>query len=347
MSFVRKSALISSVNPKGCFTNAAETLLTCTGVPSLDNLILSGIPVGSVVGIREDWPRSSSNYCGTLLKCIVAEGLASGQYVVYLDGYEADLSHIESLPGPAKAEQPSSTPVDEKMTIAWRYKHLRNLDDDEPASKSQKQVERSFDLGKKVSAKELCAASGGELHKFSIHQHDFALKMFSLVKTLIEKAKLNNTIVRIVVRSLASPILDDLVWNQLFYKLRQLVGRSPAAILFASLAIHAHPLNASPICDLENLCDLTLEMQSFIGTPQEKNRALCDYNGFLRVVKPLRIPGSLAIALPETNDLAFKIKRRVLLFEPFHMPPSLEESPANAASSDSQCNAMKVNKLDF
>lgn len=348
MSFVRRVQATSSLSraPKGCYSTTSETLVLNTGVPSFDKLFTSGIPLGVTLSIREDWPRSSVNYSSSLLKCIISEGLQTGQFVLYIDGVDSDMPLSATLPSPIKNEDnrldsSRSPPQDEKMTIAWRYKHLRSLEDEPSNEPKLKQQEHIYDLGKKLTISDMA-----NLH--SMTTFDGSDKILEQVGNFSEKAKADGSILRIIIRSFGSPLHPPQFWSCLLYKIRHLMANNRTSmVLFLSIPAYSYQACPERLADFESQCDAVVEMQSFIGTPQENVRALNEYSGFLRLVKPLRIPGSLALCLPETNDLAFKLKRRQLYIEPFHMPPALDDSALRPALSSSGCSALETNKLDF
>ncbi|PJF18474.1 Elp4 protein [Paramicrosporidium saccamoebae] len=333
MSFVRRTTSTGLDKcPRGCRTTASDVVVTGTGVPSFDKLFLNGLPVGSVIAIREDWPRSSSNYSSCLLKCICAEALSAGQHLLYIDETECD-TFLSALPAPGKCEEQGEAVQDEKMTIAWRYKHLRSFDD-APAAKVQ---DRVFDLGKKMDAVELAKGTVVTATTLDLEK----------VEKLLHAAKKENTVLKVVLRSFASPLYLPGECARLLYQLRQLAALHPSnVIIFLTIPAYTFSSNSTELADIESQCDLVIDIQSFVGTPQERIRALNEYNGFLRIVKPLRVPGSLALAIPETNDLAFKVKKRQLYFEAFHLPPDSDVSTPQTVSTTG-CNSMETNKLDF
>ena len=351
-SFIRRGNSSSERNIRGCSVVGNETLVTSTGVPSFDHLFVGGIPVGSVVGIREDWPRSSSNYSSQLLKCIIAEGLTSGQNLLFMDGMDIDSNTLlNSLPSPTENEtvppNPQHYPTEEKMAIAWRYKHLKQLDSDLTPGpiNSKKDTKRAYDLGKKVIATEMAKPTGALIMVLSVFEDDWQGKLLIETERLLKATRGTGTIVRIVLRSFGSPFFHEGCCSVILYKLRRLLSEYPnGGMIFATIPASIYKDKPTILADIESQCDLVVNMQSFVGTLNEMNRALGEYNGFLRIIRPLGNVGSLSMALPETLDLAFKIKRRPLQFEPFYMPPALEDA---APSTSSGCNAMEANKLDF
>lgn len=347
--------------PKGCQSTPSGVSVTSLGVPSLDRLLLLGLPLGTAMSIREDWPRSSSNYSSLLLKCIIAEGLCLGQKIVLLDGVESDgEALLSALPAPIKhdvqsPEDANDGPVEaQKMTIAWRYRHLRQIDDDARPSFRASAHARAFDLGKRLSVADLLQRQGqnnGERPtSVSVFDANFAEKFLAACEEMIQTSKNERSIVRIVIRSLGSPFMSRT--PRLLYQIKRLVhSNADAALLVYTLP--AYSLEPSLVADLESFSDVAMDLQSFIGTAHAANRALSEYNGFFRLIRPLRIPGSLALVVPETTDMAFKIKRRQFVIETFHLPPDLSETPSRTADTSKQikpasgCSSLQESKLEF
>lgn len=331
-------------------------MVTSTGIPSLDNLYSQGIPLGRTVCIREDWPRSSANYSSSLLKCMIAEGLASEHLIFFLDCIEEDPQRfLAALPGSISTAsttkvQPAEghEPTDEKMTIAWRYRHLRQLEGGNVHHPSGNANVRCYDFGKKTTLSE---RERTMMHSLGVFDKDYEEKSVRICEELIQRANSQKTVLRIVIRSLGSPFMSISASCRLLYRLQRIVnGTTDNAIIFFTLPAYA--LNNDECSRIEAFASTSIDLQSFIGTRHENNRALSEYNGFLRIVKPLRSPGMLSLMLPETNDLAFKMQRRQFIVETFHLPPDLSETPSRVVEASKAINPISgcsssSNKLDF
>ena len=91
---------------------------------------------------------------------------------------------------------------------------------------------------------------------------------------------------------------------------------------------------------IENVSDAVIELKPLLGitvksqhSAQAKSLLTREYDGFLIIRKSLRRPNSLKPLLPETANLAFKIKRRRFGIEKFHLPPSIDDSTASEPTS--------------
>ncbi|KAJ2384125.1 Elongator subunit elp4, partial [Coemansia sp. RSA 2559] len=117
-------------------------LLISTGVPSLDDLLGGGLPVGGVLLIEED---RKTGYSNTLLSYYSSQAIAAGHKLCVVNA-DQDVDLATQLPGWAGVSREPSTPkhtegsateqqspdgggkngsaVDDAMKIAWRYKNM-------------------------------------------------------------------------------------------------------------------------------------------------------------------------------------------------------------------------------
>lgn len=118
----------------------------------------------------------------------------------------------------------------------------------------------------------------------------------------------------------------------------------------------AHPAWVSAV---ENVSDAVIELKPLAGltfksqnTKSNKSLLTREYDGFLIIRKALRRPNSFKAFIPETSNLAFKVKRRRFVIEKFHLPPSIDESDAiqttsPCSSSSKGPSTSTSNPLDF
>ena len=116
----------------------------------------------------------------------------------------------------------------------------------------------------------------------------------------------------------------------------------PTAYLTENLVINPTGSTILPswIKAVENVSDAVIELKPLLGitvksqhTLQIKSLLTREYDGFLVIRKSLRRPNSFKPILPETANLAFKIKRRRFGIEKFHLPPSIDDSGASEPTS--------------
>lgn len=333
-SFVRKStkgAVQATVDertlqhvPAGCKLGKGGCIVASTGIASLDTLLGDGLPSGNIILLYEDEPRSSSNYANTILKCFIAQGLVAGNKTILIG--EDSEKILSGLPGTSTRTDQQvlgvKSPVSsEKMSIAWRYKHIQAVD----ASIStayEKQFGNNFDLGKKLDL---------ESQPVQATLMDLDSSLEQIRNMLAEAGK--EEMVRVAVRSFGSPLnggqLEPSTLIRWFYELHLLVRSTKAAVMVTFPTYLHKPSIISPI---SSLADCVLDIQSFRGTPKEHHASFKDYQGFLRIVKSLRMPETYLPVIPETASLAFKCKQRRFVIEKFHIPPDEEPEPAKQPS---------------
>lgn len=302
--------------PPGCKLGLDGTIMASTGIPSLDALLGEGLPSGRFLLLLEDEPRSTSNYANTMLKCFIAEGLLSGQDTLFIGSDTEKM--LGSLPAPSsKVHSASQEPAGgEKMTIAWRYRHLQT--EGEASASPAPRFGHTFDLGKRLDT--------SQYPPVTVLNADEA--GLGAIRALVDAKRMT----RIAIQGLASPLMfegteEAVRW---LYALKQII-LSSNAIVMATIPSHLHSLPSQRA--LFTLPDSILVLQSFLGTAQESAPAFKDYQGFLRIVRPLRLPCSLALAIPESADLAFKCKQRRFVIEKFHLPPELGDAPDSGCST--------------
>ncbi len=91
-SFVKRGASrLPSIAGTRASVHNTHLLLAATGVPDLDDLLGGGVPIGSVVVIRDESPSKRSNelsepppqFSRVLLKCFLSEGVANGHGILF------------------------------------------------------------------------------------------------------------------------------------------------------------------------------------------------------------------------------------------------------------------------
>jgi len=99
------------------------------------------------------------------------------------------------------------------------------------------------------------------------------------------------------------------------------------------------------IVAVENVSDAVIELKPLEAftrktTTKSSSSSLSrQYDGFIVIRKPLRRPNSFKPFIPETSNLAFKIKRRRFGIEKFHLPPALDDSENNSKPAASLCSS--------
>lgn len=138
MSFKKRNADQQPKLPPGSRLSAYNgQLLVSTGVPSLDDILGGGLPVGTVLLIKED---RATSYAALLLKYFLAQGIASGHHCALASKDEDPDTFLRSLMGLASDASENDNDDDEQITknaaargsdrmkIAWRYSHLKKFE---------------------------------------------------------------------------------------------------------------------------------------------------------------------------------------------------------------------------
>ncbi len=81
---------------------------------------------------------------------------------------------------------------------------------------------------------------------------------------------------------------------------------------------------------VEHMCDAVVHLESFAGTPKEDHPAFKEYHGLFTIKKLFKL-NTLTSFLPDTLNMAFKLHRKRLIVEKFHLPPELEDTTARTS----------------
>lgn len=324
-------------------------LLISTGVETLDDLLGSGLPVGSVVLLEQD---EYTDYHSVLMKYYLAEGVACG-HAIHLANLDADpKSLISSLPGlytgkggSGGSGEGGAGPKD-KLDIAWRYQNLPQHHAEKRKAGGDALLKHTFDLTTVLSKEQLdqadiqlfngVGADGDSPYDQLLADLEKRIKNGYSTKPG-EQSTVNGklNIFRIGLVSLGSPY-----WNsnsnsgvELFrflLKLRALVRYSLATCVI-SFPAFLHTSSAEQggttayMTQIRSMVDAVMTIESFSGSSKEANPAFQDYHGLFHVHKLLRL-NSLQSHKPETLQFAFKLSRKRFTIEKLHLPPELETS---------------------
>ncbi|CAH1787088.1 unnamed protein product [Owenia fusiformis] len=355
-------------------------LLISTGIPSLDNILGGGTAVGTVVLIEEDTYGSFSNL---MLKYFLAEGVMTNQTLFLATANESPDNILKDLPAPIVDDPGASGNMeggqeggtDEKMKIAWRYQHLPQFQ----SNPTNVRFGHYYDLTKTM---ETDLRTSVESHTVDVTQElrlnpepsdhfincSYRCLLRAIQKrlakgyTTTDTTQIEKHVMRIGIQSLGSPqwretrlgseTSADKSMLKFLYALRSLVRSSFATcVLTVPTQLFQDEVFTSHI---ERLCDTVVNLESFAGTNKETNPAYKEYHGLFHI-KALPRLNALNCHMPDTLDLAFKLKRKKFTIEKLHLPPELSETsnkeqnnaivrPSNTTS----CGTGITNsKLDF
>lgn len=352
-------------------------LLISTGIPSLDQLLGGGLAVGTALLIEED---TYGNYARCILKYFCAEAIMTG-HSICLAGANTDVeSLLKDLPGPIVDDPVEEQHHDmvseddtENMKIAWRYRHLPKFQ----SSPASVKFGHYYDLTKTMEEDLVSTvnikcinASGYDVNGEAESQNNLCYNQ--LLKDIHDQiegggfstgvAAEKRNILRVAIQSLGSPLWGenggvkasgdyDAALVRFLLGLRAVLRSAYAACV---LTIPTHLF-----CDkvyvrkLEKFCDTVVGVESFVGSDKEKNPACKDYHGLFHI-RQLPSLNSLTCVMPDTLDLAFKLRRKKFTIEKLHLPPDLsetvsrnQEDPVPKLKSDSACGTAGKNQLDF
>ncbi|KAH3890406.1 elongator complex protein 4-like [Dreissena polymorpha] len=351
-------------------------LLVSSGIPSLDHLLGGGLAVGTVLLIEED---VFGNYSRLMLKYFCAEAVMTGHSMLLAS---ADLSPdqlLSDLPRPIiddpvnADEQTKEQYFDEHMKIAWRYTNLPKFQ----STPTTVKFGHYYDLSKTME-EDLLKTANAEMIKIGINNADNfsmatnASNYMALIEKIQNKIEMEHfstssnpekrNILRIALHSIGSPLWGenggllpdgeyDPSLSRFLLALRAIL-RSAFAVCVLTLPTHL-------MCDqafvnrIERLCDTVVHVDSFAGSDKEKNPAFKEYHGLFNI-KKLPSLNTLMCHMPDSLDLAFKLRRKKFTIEKLHLPPELsdsanrsQEDPDKRIKPESGCGNGGNSKLDF
>ncbi|KAL7736431.1 hypothetical protein ACLKA6_019641 [Drosophila palustris] len=142
---------------------------------------------------------------------------------------------------------------------------------------------------------------------------------------------------RVCITSLGSPLwYDDNFATDLlkFLTVLRASVRSCTAVCFITMPMHLiAKYDTSLVPKIRQLVDYAIELESFAGSDRETHPAFKEYSGLLHLHKMSAL-NTLAVHMPETTDLAFKLRRKKFVIEKMHLPPELQETSETSAAAD-------------
>ncbi|XP_064536169.1 elongator complex protein 4 [Drosophila montana] len=142
---------------------------------------------------------------------------------------------------------------------------------------------------------------------------------------------------RVCLTSLGSPLWYDEHFAEDLLKFLTILRasvRSCTAVCFITMPMHLiAKYETSLVPKIRQLVDYAIELESFAGSERETHPAFKEYSGLLHLHKMSAI-NTLAVHMPETTDLAFKLRRKKFVIEKLHLPPELQETSEQGAAAD-------------
>ncbi|MCI4383807.1 hypothetical protein PGIGA_G00030890 [Pangasianodon gigas] len=347
-------------------------LIISTGVPSLDCALGGGLAVGSLLLIEED---ESDSYSRALLQYFLAEGVMSGHELFVASAQDHPDDIVKDLPSPLQDEDPefktvSSSNLDQQdaMKIAWRYQNLPKV---QTVLSSSSRFGHYYDLSKHMEQDLL---QNAKIHTFYLHEEQTApthlsgvLGPYSVllqsIQLLIKQNGFDGSnsqvktcnVLRLALHSLGSALWGDNVCVSpahnhamltFLYALRALLRSS---LSVAMVTVPTHLIRNKLIRGrMIRLCDTAIALQSFSDAERNNNPLYKDYHGLLHVIQVPRL-NCLGCEVPDTKDLAFRLKRKQFTIERMYLPPDLSDSVSRVSKVQRTpvCTSDGNKHLDF
>ncbi|KAI9229229.1 MAG: Elongator complex protein 4 [Piptocephalis tieghemiana] len=321
--------------------------LTSTGVPSLDEVLGGGVPLGSILLLEEDYP---TGYAKHLLKYWVSEGLAQGHQTLWVSADRGsdmvnELPAWQTQPTPSPPSKQPSAPTDTtgpggKLKIAWRYQNLPKLDQPSPppmpgGRSGLTPYHHVYDHLRPIS-KDVLQDKEGYLHFIDARSwSEEAEGMYQRLWLLITQAILHPNcpsnpdqkpiVTRIALDSIGSPSWGPEGQGLIpfLHRLASFIHASTGSSIACLISLPSHTLSLPTILRASHLSDAVLSLQAF-GTHAGPTGP-GGYAGRIRIHKAPTM-GALRSASSKMGwmgaDLAFKWgRRRGLTLERFSLPP--------------------------
>ncbi|KAI0931947.1 hypothetical protein AcW2_000712 [Taiwanofungus camphoratus] len=350
-SFKRKTTLKQQSLPSGTrlSSGSTSTVITSTGIPSLDDILGRGLPLSCSLLVLA--PDVHSAYGELVQKYFIAQGLACGQKLCIVDDNARDfLAECMWLPGstaPAlssKAEEDEDEKADEhdaKIKIAWRYKQMKQFQTTvSTTNQSTEDYCRVFDLTCRIPQSVIgSACSSNQFLSIGVSSpdaedslpHSMIIKIAHLLETSSEGT--SSGPFRICIPSLGSSQWGDLTPQEIcyfLYSLRALLRRHPHACAAVSLPPHLCTDawgGAGWVQKLGWLSDASIALVAFTANPALTS-VFSSHHGLVRI-HSLPSPHTLlppsdkfstlrGLSSSGENNLAFKCMRKRLIFETLH-----------------------------
>ncbi|XP_026122458.1 elongator complex protein 4 [Carassius auratus] len=338
-------------------------LLVSSGVSSLDYVIGGGLAVGTLLLVEED---RFDSYSRMLLKYFLAEGVVCGHELFLASARDHPDEIMQELPSPIVDDvagikmsegqsQPSDPENPDTMKIAWRYQNQPRV---QTALVSSMRFGHYYDVSKTMEPELQQAA---KCHRFYQLQETPVTKgssplpspyqaLLKSIQTVIRKegfdgstpqSKVRN-VLRLGLHSLGSVLWgDDVCCNDnpahchalstFLYALRGLL-RSSLSVAIVTVPSHLIQ-NRAVMGRIIRLSDTAIALESFRGSEKETNPLYKDYHGLLHVHQLPRL-NCLSCEVPDTKDLAFKLKRKQFTIERLHLPPDLSETVSRVSKTE-------------
>jgi len=350
-SFKRRTPFNQVALPPGTRTCpiSISTLLTSSGIPSLDDILGGGIPLSCSLAVLA--PDSHSAYGELVQKYFVAQGIASGHKVCIVGDDALSFAKECMWMPPSNSSDPMPA-LDEddvvqsggKIKIAWRYEQMRKFETT-VTNLSADHFCDTFDLSCRIPMSVIDEAHAARrLIPLNLNlDNNLASSMDGLLKQIKHVLTItpSTEVVRLCIAALGTPewgehCPEDIL--RFLYALRRLLRRYPHACACVSLAPHLCTslwAGSGWVQKVGWLTDATISMSGF-GANLALTALFPSHHGLVEIHKlpaphsilptsdkssTLRGLSSSAAANIGTgeNNLAFRCMRKRLIFETMHL----------------------------
>ncbi|ESK98393.1 elongator complex protein 4-like [Moniliophthora roreri MCA 2997] len=351
-SFKRKTTSKQTATLPGTRVSPGSiaTVLTSTGIPSLDDILGGGLPLSCSLVVTA--PDQHSSYGELVQKYFVAQGFVSKHNILLIGEDPSQfakacmwMSGSSSLHTVEAEEEGEAERSDEKIKIAWRYENLKPFQTTVgPSTPSTEDYCATFDLTTRIPDSFIQKAlSTGQLSICDVNS--FGSEKISTVEVIshlegVLESKGLTTPLRICVPTLGSPswgVLSVQDISRFLQSVRTLLRHYTNACVSISIAPHLSSENwGGPgwIHKLGWLSDSLVTLAAFTANPSMS--AL--FPGHHGLVHIYTLPAPHTLLPPSNrfstlrglsaaadscgsgeNNLAFKCTRKRLIFETMHL----------------------------
>ncbi|XP_051560423.1 elongator complex protein 4-like isoform X2 [Myxocyprinus asiaticus] len=275
-------------------------LIVSTGVTSLDYVIGGGLAVGTLLLVEED---RYDNYSRMLLKYFLAEGVVCGHELFLASARDHPDEIMQELPSPIVDDvasrkigegQPQPCDTENPDTMKIAWRY-QNQPRVQTTLASSLRFGHYYDVSKTMEPEVRQAA---KCHTFYPLQETPATTESSL---------------------LPSP------YHALL--------KSIQAVIHKEGFDGSTPQNRTVMGRIIRLSDTAIALESFRGSEQETSPLYKDYHGLLHV-RQVPCLNCLTCEVPNTKDLAFKLKKKQFTIERLHLPPDLSETVSRVSKPE-------------
>ncbi|EPQ60883.1 hypothetical protein GLOTRDRAFT_68898 [Gloeophyllum trabeum ATCC 11539] len=357
-SFKRKSTSKHPTLSHGTRSSpsSATTVITSTGVPSLDDILGAGLPLSCSCAILAS--DSHSAYGELIAKYFIAQGLAVKQRTLVIGdgakefvsecmwtpGTSGSSSSIPSTPGNEDEEEKAGED-DNRVRIAWRYEQMKQFQTSvNTTNSSNGEFCSTFDLTARIPNQVVEAAClADELICIPVSHAGTSFAPRDILRDVLEALQSGKQAqaTRICVPHLGSAEWGDLTQKeiiQFLYHLRRIVRHHIHACVLICPAPHIcedHWGGPGWVQKLAWVSDACVALSAFAGDPS-MSALFPSHHGLVQIhslpaphtllppsdrfstLRGVSASASSAGGVGE-NNLAFKCMRKRLIFETLHL----------------------------